>query len=271
VEAGLLRDALTLLIGLVTGMLSAMFGVGGAFVSNPGVRVLGADPLVAVGTTLPSILPGAASGAVRYHREGLVDWQVVAWASVAGLAAVVGGSLLSHAVPGDGHLLLLAVAVLLGFNAWRLAFATPAGDAETEGGGNPAPTAAPRIRAGWRPAVAGVAAGLLAGLFGVGGGAVMVPAFSELLHLPLKAAIATSLVCAGVFALPATIVHALLGDVDWRLAVLLTVGVVPGARLGASLTIRANVRRLRLSVGLLLAVIAVVYFVTEARNLLAEL
>jgi uncharacterized membrane protein YfcA len=269
VEGGLLRDALTLLLGLVTGMLSAMFGVGGAFVSNPGVRVLGAEPLVAVGTTLPSILPGAASGAVRYQREGLVDWQVVAWASVAGLAAVVGGSLLSHAVPGDGHLLLLAIAVLLGFNAWRLAFAVPDGDAEADGGGNPATAAtAARVRGGWRPAAIGLAAGLLSGLLGVGGGAVMVPAFSELLHLPLKAAIATSLVCAGAFALPATVVHALLGDVDWRLATLLTVGVIPGARLGASLTIRASERRLRLLVGLFLAVVAVVYFVTEARNLL---
>jgi uncharacterized membrane protein YfcA len=272
VEAGLLRDALTLLIGLVTGVLSAMFGVGGAFVSNPGVRALGAEPLVAVGTTLPSILPGAASGTVRYQREGLVDWQVVAWASVAGLAAVIGGSLLSHAVPGDGHLLLLAVAVLLGFNAWRTAFGAPSGDGEPPGGGNPAPAAAPpRVRGGWRPAVVGLAAGLLAGLLGVGGGAVMVPAFAELLHLPLKAAIATSLVCAGLFALPATVVHALLGDVDWRLAVLLTVGVVPGARLGASLTIRAAERRLRLAVGVFLAVVAAVYFVTEARNLLQEL
>jgi uncharacterized membrane protein YfcA len=272
VEGGLLRDALTLLLGLVTGMLSAMFGVGGAFVSNPGVRVLGAEPLVAVGTTLPSILPGAASGAVRYQREGLVDWQVVAWASVAGLAAVVGGSLLSHAVPGDGHLLLLAIAVLLGFNAWRLAFAVPDGDAEADGGGNPATAAtAARIRGGWRPAAIGLAAGLLSGLLGVGGGAVMVPAFSELLHLPLKAAIATSLVCAGAFALPATVVHALLGDVDWRLATLLTVGVIPGARLGAGLTIRASERRLRLLVGLFLAVVAVVYFVTEARNLLRGL
>jgi uncharacterized membrane protein YfcA len=269
VEGGLLCDALTLLLGLVTGMLSAMFGVGGAFVSNPGVRVLGAEPLVAVGTTLPSILPGAASGAVRYQREGLVDWQVVAWASVAGLAAVVGGSLLSHAVPGDGHLLLLAIAVLLGFNAWRLAFAVPDGDAEADGGGNPATAA--RIRGGWRPAAIGLAAGLLSGLLGVGGGAVMVPAFSELLHLPLKAAIATSLVCAGAFALPATVVHALLGDVDWRLATLLTVGVIPGARLGAGLTIRASERRLRLLVGLFLAVVAVVYFVTEARNLLRGL
>jgi uncharacterized membrane protein YfcA len=270
VEAGLLRDALTLLIGLVTGVLSAMFGVGGAFVSNPGVRALGAEPLVAVGTTLPSILPGAASGTVRYQREGLVDWQVVAWASVAGLVAVIGGSLLSHAVPGDGHLLLLAVAVLLGFNAWRTAFGGPSGGGEPPGG-NPAPAAPPRVRGGWRPAVVGLAAGLLAGLLGVGGGAVMVPAFSELLHLPLKAAIATSLVCAGLFALPATVVHAMLGDVDWRLAILLTVGVVPGARLGASLTIRAAERRLRLTVGLFLAVVAIVYFVTEARNLLEEL
>jgi uncharacterized protein len=122
-----------------------------------------------------------------------------------------------------------------------------------------------------RLALVGVAAGLLSGLLGICGGAVMVPAFGELLHLPLKTAIATSLVCAGVFALPATVVHAILGDVDWRLAALLTIGVVPGARLGAGLTIRAAERRLRLAVGLFLAVVAVVYFVTEARALLGEL
>lgn len=270
-EAGLLRDALTLLLGLFTGVLSAMFGVGGAFVSNPGVRALGAAPLVAVGTTLPSILPGAASGTIRYQREGLVDWRVVVWASAAGLLAVIGGALLSHAVPGDGHLLLLAIAGLLGFTAWRTAFSIPSDDSEPEGGGNPAPATAPRVRGGWRPAAVGLAAGLLSGLLGIGGGAVMVPAFGELLHLPLKTAIATSLVCAGVFALPATVVHAILGDVDWRLAALLTIGVVPGARLGAGLTIRAAERRLRLAVGLFLAVVAVVYFVTEARALLGEL
>jgi hypothetical protein len=269
VEAGLLRDALTLLLGLFTGVLSALFGVGGAMVSNPGVRALGAEPLVVVGTTLPSILPGAVSGTLRYRREGLIDWQVVVWASAAGLLAVVGGALLSHAVPGDGHLLLLTVAVLLAFSAWRTAVTGPSEDGER---GNPANTAAAaQIRGGWRPAAVGIAAGLLAGLLGVGGGAVMVPAFTELMHLSLKSAIATSLVCVGVFAVPGTVTHAVLGDVDWRLAALLTIGVIPGARLGASLTIRVTERRLRLLVGLFLAVVAVVYFVTEARALLEEL
>jgi uncharacterized membrane protein YfcA len=265
-EPSLLRDALTLLVGLFTGVLSALLGVGGAMVSNPGVRALGAPPLVAVGTTLPSLLPGAVSGTLRYQREGLVDWQVVAWASTAGLPVVVGGALLSRVVPGEGHLLLLAIAVLLAFTAWRTAFGVPEGDDREEG--NPARVAAPRITAGWRPALVGVAAGLFSGLLGIGGGVIMVPGFTKL-QLPLKSAIATSLVCVGVFGVPATITHALLGHVDWRLATLLTIGVVPGARLGAGLTVRADERHLRLVVGLFLGLIAVVYFVTEARALLA--
>jgi len=268
VQPSLLRDALTLLLGLLTGLLSALFGVGGAIVSNPGVRALGAAPLVAVGTTLPSILPGAISGSIRYQRERLIDWRVVAWASAAGLAAVVAGSLLSHAVPGNGHLLLLTIAVLLAFTAWRTAFTGPSEDEER---GNPGPaTEQAHVRGGWRPAAVGLAAGLLSGLLGIGGGVVMVPAFTELLHLPLKSAIATSLVCVGVFGLPATVTHAILGDVDWRLAALLTVGVVPGARIGAGLTVRTGERRLRLLVGAFLALVAVVYFATEARALLGQ-
>jgi uncharacterized membrane protein YfcA len=267
VEAGLLRDALTLLLGLFTGVMSALFGVGGAMVSNPGVRALGAAPLVAVGTTLPSLLPGAVSGTIRYQREGLVDWRAVAWVATAGLPAVVGGALLSRVVPGEGHLLLLTIAVLLIITGLRTTFTVPNGDDREEG--NPTPAAARRVTAGWRPAVIGVTAGLLSGLLGIGGGVVMVPAFTKLLQLSLKSAIATSLVCVGAFGVPATITHAILGHVDWRLATLLTVGVVPGARLGASLTIRIDERRLRLLVGVFLGLVGIVYFATEARALLA--
>ena len=64
----------------------------------------------------------------------------------------------------------------------------------------------------------------------------------------MKAAIATSLVCVGVFAVPGTITHVLLDHVDWRVVAALVVGVVPGARIGAALTIRAADRRLRVTV-----------------------
>ena len=63
-HAGLLRDVLTLAVGVVTGVLSAAFGVGGAVVSTPGIRALGATAFIAVGTTLPSILPSAAVSSI---------------------------------------------------------------------------------------------------------------------------------------------------------------------------------------------------------------
>jgi len=49
--------------------MSAAFGVGGATISTPAIRALGASAFVAVGTTLPSILPSAAAGTLRYMRE----------------------------------------------------------------------------------------------------------------------------------------------------------------------------------------------------------
>jgi len=98
--------------------MSAAFGVGGATISTPGIRALGASAFVAVGTTLPSILPSAISGTLRYMREGLVDWQVVKWAAPVGVATSILGSLLSHIVPGNGHWLMIATALLLGATAW---------------------------------------------------------------------------------------------------------------------------------------------------------
>ena len=95
----------------------------------------------------------------------------------------------------------------------------------------------------------GSMAGLLSGLLGIGGGVVMVPAFRSLLDLPIKRAIATSLVCVGCFAVPGTLTHAANDDIDWSFAFWLAVGVVPGAALGARAAIRADDHRLRVVFG----------------------
>jgi uncharacterized membrane protein YfcA len=263
-DPGPLRDALTVVAGVGTGVLSAAFGVGGAVISTPAIRLLGASASIAVGTTLPSILPSAATGTVRYASENLIDWRVVGWTAPAGIAASVGGSLLSRAVPGDGHWLMILTAALLGFTSWRMA-QVPDAPAGPESDAEMAPRAALPARRD-RPMVLlaiGAAAGLLSGLLGVGGGVVMVPAFSELAGIPLKTTISSSLACVGIFAIPGTVTHAVIGGVDWRIALALGVGVIPGARLGAQLAIRAGDRRLRQAVALFLGVIAIIYAAGE--------
>lgn len=247
-----------MVVGIVTGVLSGAFGVGGAIISTPGIRLLGASAFVAVGTTLPSIIPGAAVGAARYFREGLVDWRVVATSAPAGMAGAVVGSLGSHALPGGGSWLMVLTAALLALAAVRMARSTLASRRSQDEARR-----VPRRRGAVAAAGVGSAAGMLSGLLGVGGGLVLVPGFSEVLGLPLKSAIATSLACVGILAVPGTITHAALGDVDWRMAVLLAVAVVPGTRLGAAAAIAASDFRLKLIVATVLGITAVLYAGSE--------
>src|SRR5262249_23786861 len=243
---------LTLVAGVATGVLSGMFGVGGAVVSTPAIRALGATPLEAVGPTLPSIVPSAVSGSLRYRREGLIVGRVARWTLAAGLAATVGGALLAGTVPGGGHLLMLITAALLAFTAYRLGaaprsaparepapaaidFEDPVGDlapppvdiarAHAPEPGRSAPAA--RRDEVWRLGLIGLAAGGVSGLLGIGGGVLLVPAFASWVRLTVKESVATSLLCVGALAIPGMITHAVLGNIDWAFAIPLAIAVIP--------------------------------------------
>ena len=92
---------------------------------------------------------------------------------------------------------------------------------------------------------------------------VMVPALTQWAGLSLKRAIATSLVCVGLFAVPGTITHAALGNIDWHYALFLSIAVIPGARVGSAFAVKATDARLRTSVGLFLALVAIAFGVGE--------
>jgi uncharacterized membrane protein YfcA len=257
--------ALTVIVvGFASGILSGMFGVGGAVLTTPGVRILGATPIEAVGSTLPAILPGALSGAWRYSKAGMVDWRVALPSGLLGSGFAVAGAELSEYI--NGHYLMLLTAALLlysGLNNVRERFAAPAPVAAPVGGSTVEPdagepVASTRVSTPVVGAV-GALAGLLAGLLGIGGGVLLVPAYTVVLRLPPKRAVATSLVAVAMFSIPAMVSHALLGHIRWSFALLLVVGVIPGAQLGAKLTIRGSDTRLRLLMGLFFTVFALAY------------
>ena len=81
---------LALLIGLVAGVLSGMFGVGGGVVMVPAmVLLLSFSQKTANGTSLAAlVLPVALLAVISYHRAGHVDWKVALLMA----AGIVGGS-----------------------------------------------------------------------------------------------------------------------------------------------------------------------------------
>ncbi len=266
-----------LAVGLASGVLSALFGVGGAVLTTPGVRFLGLSPILAIGSTIPAILPGSITGATRFQRQGLVSWRIGLVCGGSGAVLAVAGADVSDHV--NAHLLMVITAGLLllsGVQATR----SPRAPADSPSGPSAEPTTAPASTIVRKPAqstaapatgrlvLVGAAAGFVAGLLGVGGGVVLVPAFTALLHLRQKEAVASSLVAVAVFSVPALITHSLLGHVDWAVALLLALGVVPGAWIGSHITVNTSDRTLRRLCGAFFIILAVVYGASELRAVL---
>ena len=248
---------LGILSGVVAGAMSGAFGVGGAILTTPAVQVLlGARPVVAVGTPLPVIFPTSLTGMQAYLRAGQVDLGGVRWAAPTGAMGAAGGALLTGVV--DARILLLITAALIGWQAVKVGW-----------GSAPLEDAPATIRpSAGSFALMGVAGGFFSGLLGIGGGVVMVPWMVGLMRMPLKKAIGTSLVIISFMVIPGTIVHAILGHIDWSIFAWLTIGVIPGAALGSRWTIRAKERTLRLVVGTFLLAVAIAYGALEIHDLI---
>ena len=252
-----LETVLGLLIGLVSGVLSGLFGVGGGIVMTPGLQVvLGAAPIVALATPLPVILPTALTGALTYRRAGELDDRAALWMIGPGVIASIFGALLTKFV--DTHLLLVITAALLAYQSMGILRGPRTRRAASF-------QATPAMYIG-----IGLIAGFVSGLLGIGGGLVMVPMLAGWLGMPLKRALGTSLLAIVALVIPGTITHAALGHIDWSLFIVVTIGAVPGARLGARIALGTHERTLRLLVGSFLLVVAAAYGVSEAIELLGR-
>jgi len=268
-------------VGVAAGALSGMLGVGGAVLTTPGIRALGATPIEAIGSTIPAILPSAISGTVRYSRAKLVNWNIGLTCGITGSVMALAGAVVADRV--NAHALLVLTAVLLGWSGWTVYRSGRRAEAEPEPADTPevetvhtpdaanpgaVPTAATDVATrtpvgGPALAAIGAGSGFVAGLLGVGGGVVMLPVFTRLLRIPVKEAVASSLVAVAIFSIPALVTHAVLGNINWAYALLLTIGVVPGAQIGARITVGVTDKTVRTVAGLFFVGLAVVYGISE--------
>lgn len=255
----LTQAILGVLTGLLAGILSGAFGVGGGIVMVPAIRLFlnPAVPVAAIASPLPVIFPTAVVGAYTYHRAGQVSLRAAAWAAPLGALGAFGGAALTRVV--NPHVLLLITAVLVVWQAIRVARGKEY--EERPRGSTP----------GWQYALMGLAAGVISGALGVGGGIIMVPVLTAMLGMPLKRALGTSLVAIMALVIPGTIAHAAYGNVDWGISLVLVLGVMPGARIGALLALRAKDRNLRIAVAVFLALVALVYGGQEVAELVRAL
>lgn len=205
-------------VGLLAGFIAGLFGVGGGILVAPGLVMLaGLSQKSAHGTSLATSGILAAAGIVAYALNSAVD-VVAALLIFAGSAVgVVAGVELLDRV--RTRTLRAAFVVLLGVTAGRLLAGTG------EGSGDLSLTVAVALAlAGF-----GVAVGLVAGLLGVGGGVIVVPALVLLFEVGDVTAKGTSLLVVLPTALVGTLRNMRHGNVDLRAALVTGAGGVASA------------------------------------------
>jgi uncharacterized membrane protein YfcA len=150
--------------GLTGGFLSGMFGVGGGIIMVPMlIWFAGLDQRRASATSLAAIVPGAIAGSVSYAVNGEVDWIAGALVAAGGIAGSFLGTHLLRRLP-LGWLRWLFIALLLAISV-RMLFEFPSSSTEIA----LSPWAVVGLVA------LGVFMGVASGLFGIGGGVLMVP------------------------------------------------------------------------------------------------
>ena len=238
--------------GLAVGAVFGLFGAGGSAFATPVLALLGVPGVVAVASPLPAMLPAAVTGARRYLRSGNLDRRLALLAVAGGVPGTVIGALTSGLLGGTKLLLLSGVMLLV--VGVRVLVPDPRDHA----------TRTERRRNNTALVLtASFAVGLLTGLLANGGGFLLVPLLVVVFGLTTGMAAGTSMVAVAALTLPTLVTHWWLGHIDWRLAAVFALGVLPGSALGAGAAQHVPAKQARIAFGALLVGFAVWFLIRE--------
>ncbi|MEG4519392.1 MULTISPECIES: sulfite exporter TauE/SafE family protein [unclassified Microcoleus] len=265
--------------GIFAGILAGFLGIGGGTVLVPLLVALNYDPVEAVATSGLSIVITAISGSIQNWRMGYLSLSQVAGIGFPAVITAQIGAYLAGLFPP--YLLLLTFGLLLWLNIYLIEVRkhlTAKKKAEAEQGeiggeagqGDKAQLPITNhelpnnsnilFNPTFAKIATGSAAGLLAGLFGVGGGVIMVPLQILLLGESIKTAIQTSLGVIVITAISATAGHAARGNVFWVVGLILGGGGLLGAQVSTRFLPRLPDRIVSLAFRSLLAILSIYVF-----------
>ena len=251
-----LMIAETLASGVLIGFVLGLVGGGGSILAVPLlVYFVGVgNAHQAIGTAAVAVALNAAIGLFGHARAKNVKWNCALVFASSGIAGAALGAEAGKAIDGQSLLSAFgALMVVVGILTIRGRKAGSNPDVHLDAGS--ARQLLPKLVG------LGLAVGLLAGFFGIGGGFLIVPGLIAATAMPMGVAVGSSLVVVTALGLTTSASYALSGYVDWTLVALLAAGGAVGSVLGRLLGKRLSENKALLERGFGLMVIAIGIFV----------
>ncbi|MDQ6875066.1 MAG: sulfite exporter TauE/SafE family protein [Actinomycetota bacterium] len=227
-------------LGLLIGLLLGLLGGGGSIMAVPALVYGAGMPLSsAVPTSLVVVGLSSAGAVLPRVRSGQVEWSTAGVFGAAGAAAAFAGAAVNRLLAP--RLVLAGFAVLMvAAGAQMLRAQTPrSASGRRPAGGKPWRSYLPRVLG------AGFAVGFLTGLFGIGGGFLIVPALVLVLGVPMEVAIGTSLLVIVITSAAGFVAHTGHARLDFAVTAAFTLAAVAGSLAGALVSRRVAAGRLR--------------------------
>ncbi len=264
-------------LGILSGILSGMFGVGGGFLTTPFLMFIGIPAPVAVASSANQVAASSFTGFLAHWRRGNVDFRMGTLLLVGGVLGSSAGVWLFSLLKNSGHFdfvvsllyvtLLGSIGVTMGLESFRSLKQVQEQPVFTTAvmrfawlSRLPMMTDFPRSKlrlSALLPFGIGLLTGLLVSLLGVGGGFFMIPAMIYGLGMPTSVVIGTSLFQIIFTTANVTFLQAVTTQtVDIILAILLISGSVVGAQIGTRIGSRMNAAHLRGWLSLIVLTIA---------------
>ena len=267
-------------LGLIVGLLSGLFGVGGGFLLTPLLIMFGIPPTVAAATDSNQIVAASTSGTYAHWKIGNVDFKMGLYLLIGGFTGGLAGVQLMKLLLMMGNanfvikityvLMLGGVGAYMFFESLQSMKKDKAPSEEKEEKEskmtavlNLLPFQTHFKKSGVTisailPIFFGGIVGILAAIMGVGGGFLMVPVMIYILRMPMHVVVGTSLfqilfTCIEVTFLQAYTNH----TVDFVLAVLLLLGSTIGAQIGTVFGRKLKGEQLKIYLAIIVLVVTV--------------
>lgn len=254
------------IVGFVIGILGGFFGVGGSFIAGPALRLVGLDWNFAVGTDLAHIVGKSVVAAKRHRALGNVDLRLGLIMAIGTIAGAEAGAQLIQMLKRAGNVNLVvsivAIAAYLSistFMLWESRKTLKSQKRQLPKVKGPAaktdvsaftpvtgaiqrlkiwpmialPTSGVKAISLWMILLVAFVGGLFGGFLGGGGGYIRMPSMVYVLGIPTHLAVGTDLFEIVISASYGTFTHAVKGNVDILIALVMHTGAAIGAQIGA--------------------------------------
>lgn len=285
-----------LLLGLATGFLAGMFGIGGGFLATPFLMFIGISPAVAVATSTNQIIASSVSGLLAHLRKDNVDIKMGIFLVIGGFIGSTAGVSALKILKQTGQtdvVIAITYVLFLGSIGITMLIGSIKGIMQKKYGIEIEEKEHKKFSSflkkidhlPWKvyfpksqitisiiiPVVLSIGIGILVSLMGIGGGFLMIPAMIYILRMPSSVVVGTSLFQIIFIASNATFLQAVTNNtVDIVLAFLMIISSAIGAQLGTRSVYKTDADSMRSFLAILILIVCIkmlFFLVAEPSNL----